>query len=432
MEHFYEPTIFNYTLESISQDDYIIATYFLSQETIDHLKTVGFMSLESSTGGWIDFPGETKEIRHTLSAKILGYYPIPSSINENTDTDKKSAVVQLGYPIKGSAGSTGSISMLMTCIAGNILEMPGEVYLLDISLPKPFVNNFQGPKFGVKGIREYLEVGERPLVNMMIKPKTGLTPDLIQKMAYEAGLGGVDHIKDDEISSDNPNCSFEERITAVMAGLNKAEEETGNKAIYTVNITDIQSQILDKAKRALELGANGIMLNNAQGFESLRILAESKEIDVPILYHPAGMTANKSINRMVVAKLARLCGADLYLTGSPFAKWSKKEEMESTVRSAQIVNAPFYHINESFIVQSSTAGKVPTIISDYGFNTVLGGGGAIHGHPDGVTSGVKAVRQAIDLAIQGESLEERKNKFKELSKALELNPVFERPSVERF
>lgn len=422
----YDPAIFNFSLESLG-DEYIIGVYFIKQKAIDHLETTGFMCLESSTGGWIDFPGETRNIRETLTNKIVGYYPIPSN-----DEEYKSAVVSVAFSINGSAGWNRSISMLLTCVAGNILEMPGEIKLIDIYFPEKYIKSFNGPKFGADGIRNIVNNHNQPLVNMMIKPKMGLGPKELKHMSYEAAIGGVDHIKDDEIAASIYNCSLEERITAVVEGLKQAEQMTGKKVIYTPNISGKQTEVIDNAKKAIELGSTGIMVNFSQGYETLRMLAESKDINVPILFHPAGSSANRSISKIVNSKLARICGADLYLPGSPWAKWSKSSDLESTVRSAHLLTSRLYDLKSSMIVQSATTAKIPVTISDYGLDIVVGGGAAIHGHPDGITAGVKAIKQAIDLTLKGIDLSEGMKEYPELRKTLENTNVFQRPTQTRY
>lgn len=425
----YDSSVFHYTHESLKDNDHVVATYYFRKEAVDHLNLVGFMALESSTGGWMDYPGETPELRRNLAAKVIGYYPLPSG---DEYAEEKAAVVQLAYPVKGTAGWKANVTMLLTAIAGNILEMPGEITLIDVMIPETFAKHFGGPKYGVQGVRNLLGVSKRPLVNMMIKPKVGLLPDTMEKMAYEAGLGGVDHIKDDEMMSEVYNCPFEQRIDAVMRGLKKAEEKTGNKTLYTVNVSGMGHDLVERAEKAVEIGANAIMLNFSQGFESLRTLAENPNIDVPILFHPAGSSSNKAISRMVLSKLARLCGADFYLPSSPWAKWAEPSQLESIIRSAQLLSTPFYQLGKTFIVQSAAAGKVPTIIKDFGFDVVLGGGGAIHGHPGGITSGVKAIHQAIEAATKEIEIEDYAKDHEELAEALTISPVFQRPKEKRY
>ena len=63
--------------------------------------------------------------------------------------------------------------------------------LLDIDFPESFVKDFQGPKFGIEGIRKYLGAENRPLLNNMIKPCTGYTPEVGTKLFFEAAAGGL-------------------------------------------------------------------------------------------------------------------------------------------------------------------------------------------------------------------------------------------------
>ena len=78
----------------------------------------------------------------------------------------------------------------------------GRIKLLDIEFPKKYLEGFKGPKFGIEGIRKLLGVSKRPLLNNMIKPCTGFTPEVGAKFFYSAAAGGVDIIKDDELLSE--------------------------------------------------------------------------------------------------------------------------------------------------------------------------------------------------------------------------------------
>ena len=63
--------------------------------------------------------------------------------------------------------------------------------LLDIDFPESFVKDFQGPKFGIEGIRKYLGAENRPLLNNMIKPCTGHTTEVGAKLFFEAAAGDL-------------------------------------------------------------------------------------------------------------------------------------------------------------------------------------------------------------------------------------------------
>ena len=106
------------------------------------------------------------------------------------------------------------------------------------------------------------------------------------ELAYEAAVGGVDVIKDDELVCDPPFCRLEDRVKAVMAAIKRADEEKGEKTLYAFNITAPAMQMRENAYRAIEAGANALMVNFAAcGLDTTRMITEDPNINVPILAH---------------------------------------------------------------------------------------------------------------------------------------------------
>jgi 2,3-diketo-5-methylthiopentyl-1-phosphate enolase len=103
-------------------------------------------------------------------------------------------------------------------------------------------------------------VEKRPLSLHIIKPKMGMTPQQVANQCYQTALGGVDMMKDDEMTSDVYNSTYEDRLKAVMEALEKAKAKTGKRPIYLLSITDEPRRIFEKARRAVELGANGLLV----------------------------------------------------------------------------------------------------------------------------------------------------------------------------
>jgi 2,3-diketo-5-methylthiopentyl-1-phosphate enolase len=65
-----------------------------------------------------------------------------------------------------------------------------------------------------------------------------------------------------------------------------------------------------------------------------------------------------------------------------------------------------------------TPGTAVRIIGDVGFDVMLAVGGAIQGHPNGAAAGGRAMRQAIDAAVEGRPLAEQAAAHPELAAAL--------------
>lgn len=153
---------------------------------------------------------DTEDVRVKLSGKMVGYYEIPTA-----EPSRRAAVVQLAFPIDAWVDN---VPMMLLSIAGNCFAYSPKLCLLDVFFPENLLAKFKGPKFGVPGIRKLLNVPERPLSLHILKPKMGMTPQQVANQCYQTALGGVDMMKDDEMTSDVYNSCYEDRVKAVMEG----------------------------------------------------------------------------------------------------------------------------------------------------------------------------------------------------------------------
>jgi len=430
MKLYYDPIMFNQTLDGVNLKRHIIGTYYLEdpvpgEDPIDHFSLVQSLAFEGSTGTWEEVKEHSEEVIERLSGKVVGYYQIPSPDNV------KRAVVQLAFPI--DAWQT-NVPMMLLSVAGNCFAYSTKLRFLDVYFPEDLLKEFQGPKFGVSGIREKLGISRRPLSLHIIKPKMGMTPEQTARQVYETALGGVDMAKDDEMTSDVYNSKMEDRLSAVMEALDKAKSKTGKEVIYFVSITDEADKIVDKAKRAVKLGANGLLLAYSVGPSMLRVLAENPEINVPILLHPSHMLAlTSSIAVPTMAKICRICGADLMLTPT---YWSTIPLVshEEGIRCAQVKLAPLRNIKRTWPMPGGGMypGLVPVLVREFGSDIVIPAGGGMLGHPMGYKAGARAWQQAIEATMQDISLEEAAKDKKELRVALEKWGTLKRPEVRWF
>ena len=191
----YDPHMFNYMWESLDQDRFVVGTYYIEDsrpdwDLIDHLAQVQRLALEGSTASWMDVKEETPELRERLSSKVLGYYEVPAP------KGTKKAVVQLAFPIAAWEKNV-NVPMMLLSISGNIFAFCDKVRMLDVYIPRSVAARFNGPKFGIEGLRERLGVHGRPLILQIIKPKMGMTPEETAAQVYQSALGGADLCKDD-------------------------------------------------------------------------------------------------------------------------------------------------------------------------------------------------------------------------------------------
>ncbi len=410
-------------MEDVDTENYMIATYLATYPAeIPVAKLAPVLAIEQSTGTWVPVPGETPEMRQKHIAKVVALYEVPDhEYMVPHDVKFRTYIIQIAFPIVNFGSQ---ISMMLSTVIGNI-SLAGEIKLLDVNLPKNYVAGFKGPKFGIEGLRKLLNIPKRPLLNNMIKPNTGYPVEVGAELFYQAALGGVDIIKDDELIADASFNTIEERVTRYMEVEKQVYEETGERTIYLVNVTDDIPKVFENAKRAIDLGVNGIMVNYvATGLPVLRALAEDPEINVPILAHMdvAGayhMSPHFGMSsHIMLGKLARLAGADIVVIPAPYGKATVLPE--KFLKTAQTLLFPMHNLAPTFPMPSGgiTQPVIPSLLKDLGTDIVIGSGGGIHAHPMGPTAGAKAFRQAIDATMAGTSLQEAAEEHKELAAAL--------------
>ena len=102
------------------------------------------IALESSIGTWSELSTEQNYMKN-LAAKVF-------SINKNW--------VKIAYP--ETLFEKNNAPNILSSIAGNIFGMKAikNLRLEDIKIPKPILNSFLGPKYGIKGIRKMIKVKE--------------------------------------------------------------------------------------------------------------------------------------------------------------------------------------------------------------------------------------------------------------------------------
>lgn len=410
--------------EEIDKDRFLIATYYCaSPANMNMIKYAAALAVEQTCGTWIKVPGETPEVRERCIGRVIGVYEAPAyQIGIPAGVTERHYIIRIAFPWQNFGAQ---ISMMLTTVIGNISAC-GKVKLVDLEFPEPFLKEFQGPKFGIEGIRKLINVPERPLVNNMIKPCTGLSPEKTAELAYEAALGGIDVIKDDELVCDPPYCRLEDRVKAVVAAVNRADEEKGEKTLYAFNITAPALQMRENAYRALDAGANALMINFASvGFDTARMITEDPNINVPILGHSdftgalyesewAGMSYS-----LVGAKLPRLAGCDMIITMSAYGKFDMM--MDTFLNVGYQMLSPMKNIKRAFPTcgGGTTQGHIEDMVHKFGNDVIIAAGGAVHGHPMGTVAGARAFRQGIDAVMQGIPLEEAAKQYKELGVAID-------------
>jgi ribulose-bisphosphate carboxylase large chain len=376
------------------------------------------VALESSTGTWTAVRGQ--KYMENLAAKVFSI---------------RGKRVKIAYP--SALFEKGNAPNILSSIAGNIFGMKivKNLRLEDIQIPKEILNSFSGPQFGIKGLRRMMKVRNRPLLGTIIKPKLGLKTKDHARVAYEAWIGGCDLVKDDENLASQKFNVFEERLARSMEMAHKAEEETGERKAYLVNVTAETKEMMKRAQLAEDLGCKFVMIDIVtSGFAAVQTLRES-DFKLAIHAHRAMHASftrkeDHGISMFVLADIARLIGVDTLHIGTVVGKLEGmleevselREEIEkkSVKETKNRLSQNWGKIKPTLAVSSGGLhpGHVPYLIKHLGTDLVIQMGGGIHGHPQGSKAGAVAARQAIDATIKNIKLEKYAKDNQELKDAL--------------
>ena len=84
-----------------------------------------------------------------------------------------------------------SLPQLLNALIGNDASTSLEAKLIDLQLPGALERAFGGPRFGVAGLRELTGVADRPLLLNMLKPCTGLPPEVAAEIFETTARGAA-------------------------------------------------------------------------------------------------------------------------------------------------------------------------------------------------------------------------------------------------
>jgi len=383
-------------------------------------KACDTVALESSVGTWTEI--KQRDYVKKLMAKVF-------SIKGN--------LVKIAYP--EGLFEHDNIPNILSSIAGNIMGMKAvsSIRLEDVSFPNEILKSFPGPKYGIAGVREILKVKNRPFIGTIIKPKLGLNTKHHSQSAYESWIGGCDIVKDDENLSSQKFNLFEERVVKTLEMADKAQQETGEKKAYLINVTAETKEMIKRAQLAEQQGGKYVMIDIiTAGWAALQTLREA-EFKMAIHAHRAMHAAfdrnpNQGISMMVLADFARLAGVDQIHIGTGIGKLEGSikeiEEIKEEI-SLKEVKATHNRLAQKWkkikpVLPVSSGGlhpgHVPFLVKHLGKDLVIQAGGGIHGHPDGTIAGARAMRQAVDATMKKISLKEYAKTHEELKKALDL------------
>jgi ribulose-bisphosphate carboxylase large chain len=386
----------------------LVCTFYIEPaDGISMADAAGRVASESSNGTWAELQVDEriKEMSATaFEVKDDGHIKIayPTVLFEH------------GNDEQGPLTAEPSMPQILSCIAGNILGMKAvdRIRLKDCDWPEPIVTALRRPQYGSSVRNDIFDAGDRPITATVPKPKVGLTTAQHAEVGYEAWTGGIDLLKDDENLTSQSFNRFEKRVRQSLKRRDKAEQETGEKKSYLINITADAQTMLDRADFVHEQGGEYVMVDIiTTGWAALQSVREKcEELGLAIHAHRAmhagfDRVPTHGVSMRCIAQFARIIGVDQLHTGT--ANLGKLDN-EDTVGINEWMYSDLYGHNDVLPMASGGLhpGLLPELIDRVGTNIGVQIGGGVHGHPDGTHAGATALRQAIDAVMDDEPIED--------------------------
>jgi len=392
----------------------LICLFKITPNKISTKKAANHVALESSVGTWTPV-SSNKSYVNKLAAKAFSI---------------KGKNVKVAYPQE--LFEYNNAANILSSIAGNVFGMKvvKGLRLEDVDFPRDLIKSFPGPRYGIKGIRNLLKIKSRPMIGTIVKPKLGLTTRDHAKVAYDSWMGGCDLVKDDENLSSQKFNTFEKRAAKTLEARDKAQQETGEKKAYLINVTAESFEMVKRADLVKELGGKFIMHDIlTAGFSSLETLRKNTKLAIHAhraMHGAFTENPDHGISMMVIADFARLCGVDSLHIGTGIGKMRGGVEEVEDIREEmelQKLKSTKYRLAENWGNKKPVMavcsgglhpGHIPYLIKHFGKDIFIQAGGGIHGHKDGTKAGSKAMRQAVDAVLNKKPT----SNYKELTQAL--------------
>jgi len=393
----------------------IHATYWLETGD-DPRRAAEVIAGEQSSGTFLKLATETAELKERSGARverleILGQSAHPSLPGGMVSSQYTQCLLELSWPLENLGPC---LPTLMSTIAGNLFELRqvSGLRLLDLQLPEAFAQAYPGPAFAMPGTRALCGVAQGPLIGTIIKPSVGLNPQETAEQVRQLVEGGIDFIKDDELQADGPNCPFNERVVEVMRVVNAAADRQGRKVMVAFNITGELDQMQRRHDLVMRHGGTCVMAClNSVGLVGMTALRRHSAL--PIHAHRAGwgyLARSPALGWDFAAwqPFWRLAGADHLHVNGLRNKFSDPDE--TVIAAARSVIQPLFKDKPMKAVPVFSSAQTGLQAQDT-FNAlgnadlIVTAGGGIFGHPQGVSAGVAALREARDAAQAGVDLQ---------------------------
>jgi len=403
----------------------IFAEYYI-ETPYDVEQAAAVLAGEQSSGTFVSVPGETEALKQRFAArvediKLLDVVATPSIPGGMIPGKKyQQAKVKVSWSIENFGYN---LPVLISTLQGNLYEITQftGLKLMDLELPDSFKKHYQGPQFGVEGSKSSCDVGrERPMIGTIIKPSVGMSPEETATLVQTLIDAGIDFIKDDELMGSTANSPFDERVKAIMKVIRNTEQKTGKKVMYAFNISDEIDEMQRKYDLILqEKGSCAMISVNSVGLAGTKKICDNGQLVIHGHRNGWGMLNRHpmlGIEFPAYQKLQRLAGVDqLHVNGIQNKFWESDDSVVTSINSCSKPMLGGYEILP--VVSSGQWGgqAFETYKRTKTTDLLYMAGGGILAHPMGTKAGVNALQQAWEGAVNGLTIEETANQYKEFA-----------------
>lgn len=233
----------------------------------------------------VELPG-TIDVVKQVEAYTVGAIERIERIAPTTTSSSHFFRVSVAYP-NDTAGD--ELTQFLNVVFGNTSLKKG-IAVENVTLSRHLCDNvelFPGPRFGIQGLRNLLNVHQAPLLCTALKPMGSSSQDFAN-MAYHLAKGGIDIIKDDHGLADQVWAPFQERVKLCAEAVARANKETGRNTLYCPCLNAPVDKLIERAYYSKRVGAGAVMcLPGISGWDIVRHLAADDKFALPILIHPA-------------------------------------------------------------------------------------------------------------------------------------------------
>jgi S-methyl-5-thioribulose 1-phosphate isomerase len=277
----------------------------------------------------------------------------------------------------------GDAGQLLNMVFGNT-SLHDDVVLVDVDGDLPF----SGPRHGIDGLRQRLNVSGRALTCSALKPQ-GLPASRLASLAERFARGGIDFIKDDHGLADQSYSPFAERVPAIASAVGRTR--------YVPSL----SGTLETMRRQIEI-ARGCGIDTVliapmiAGWSTFQTLVHEYP-GVAFVAHPSMGGAARIAPDLLIGKLFRLIGADAVI----FPNYGGRFGYTPAVcrRLADHARAPHDGIKSSMPVAAGgmTVNRVPEILDFFGPDVMLLIGGNLLAARERLTEETATFTNAVAL-----------------------------------